>query len=232
MKHKEAVRYLESFIDYEKIGYAEKGVFSLERMKCLAGLFGNPQDSFRAIHIAGTKGKGSVASFASGILREAGFRAGLYTSPHLLDPRERIKINGKMISEADLASSAGEIKEKLKEKKPDFSPTFFEIYTILAFNYFKAKKIDFGVIEAGLGGRLDATNIVNSFISAITPVSYDHTHVLGVTLGKIASEKSGIIKKGLRMCKRPPGERGPSCDREEVRIARRRAYFSREKHKL
>ena len=196
MNYKEALRYLDSFIDYEKIGYEGREAFDLERMRRLARIFGNPQGSFPVIHIAGTKGKGSIAAFISNILKEARFSIGLYTSPHLTDPRERIRINNVMIGEDDLAYHADEIKRKLDRENLSFPPTFFEIYTLLAFNYFKSKKIDYGVIEAGLGGRLDATNIVQPLISVISPISYDHTHILGDSLKKIALEKSGIIKKG------------------------------------
>ncbi|UCD54751.1 MAG: bifunctional folylpolyglutamate synthase/dihydrofolate synthase [Candidatus Omnitrophota bacterium] len=196
MNYREALQYLDSFIDYEKIGYKNRESFSLSRMRCLAQIFDNPQNSFPAIHIAGTKGKGSIVAFISNILKEAGFTVGVYTSPHLTDARERIKINNEIIAEAELAFYAGEIKRKLDGKKHGFSPTFFEIYTVLAFNYFKAKKINYGVIEAGLGGRLDATNIIKPLVSLISPISYDHTHILGESLKKIAIEKSGIIKKG------------------------------------
>lgn len=195
MHYKEAIQYLNSFVDYEKIGYKEAGIFSVDRMRKLAHLFDNPEKSFQAIHITGTKGKGSVASFVFNILKDARFRVGLYTSPHLVTPRERIRFNDEMISEDDLVSSASEIKDSIGKHKLGFSPTYFEIYTLLAFNYFRKKKIDFGVIEVGLGGRLDATNIVKSASSVITPISYDHTEILGNTLEKIAEEKTDIIKK-------------------------------------
>ncbi|MGB2706060.1 MAG: folylpolyglutamate synthase/dihydrofolate synthase family protein [Candidatus Omnitrophota bacterium] len=206
MDYPEAVRYLDSFIDYEKIGYKGRELFNLERMWRLAEIFNNPQDSFPVIHISGTKGKGSIASFISGILKEAGFNVGLYTSPHLIEPRERIKINNETINEDDFAFCAGGIKRKLDSENLGFSPTYFEIYTLLAFNYFKAEKIDFGVIEVGLGGRLDATNIVKPLISVVTPISYDHTHILGNSLEKIAFEKSGIIKTGCVVISAPQEE--------------------------
>jgi len=195
MNYNDAIRYLDSFVDYEKIGYKGK-TFDLGRMRLLARIFGNPQDSFSSIHIAGTKGKGSTASFIAGILKEARFKTGLYTSPHLRDVRERIQIDNEMIERPELAFHANFIREKLGAEKLGFSPTFFEIFTILAFNYFKAKGIDYGVIETGLGGRLDATNIVRPLVSVITNISYDHTDILGEDLRSIAFEKSGIIKKG------------------------------------
>lgn len=195
MDYVEAVGYLDSFINYEKIGYRQRRLFNLERMRCLSSVFTNPDKSFPSIHIAGTKGKGSIASFISNILRQAGFCVGLYTSPHITSLRERIKINNQMISRKSFSFHAGRIKEKLKAQSPEFCPTYFEIFTSLAFNYFKTKNIDYAVIEAGLGGRLDATNIIDSLISVITPVSYDHMHILGGTLKEIALEKSAIIKE-------------------------------------
>ncbi|MBN1354595.1 MAG: bifunctional folylpolyglutamate synthase/dihydrofolate synthase [Candidatus Omnitrophica bacterium] len=197
MSYREAVEYIDSFINYEKIGYGGKGrdAFRLDRVGYITGLFGNPQDSFPSVHIAGTKGKGSIANFVSSILIEAGLRVGLYTSPHLISPRERIKLNNKIINEKDFSFYVGEIKNRLDNEKNKISPTFFELYTILALNYFRAKGIDFAVIETGLGGRLDATNVVKSSVSVIGSLSYDHTHLLGKTLGKIAFEKCGIIKR-------------------------------------
>ncbi len=217
MSYKEALRYLDSFIDYEKIGYKSREAFDLERMRRLAQVFDNPHDSFPAIHIAGTKGKGSIAAFISNILKEAGFTVGLYTSPHLTDGRERIKINNEMIGKDELVFHTGEIRRKLEKENLGFSPTLFEIYTLLAFNYFRAKKINYGVIEAGLGGRLDATNIVEPLVSVISPISYDHTHILGNSLEKIAIEKSGIIKKGCVSVSAPQQNRALEIIREKCK---------------
>jgi len=207
MFYREAVRYLGLFTDYEKIGYENRCVFSLDRMRHLAALFNKPQESFSSVHITGTKGKGSVAVFISAVLKEAHLRVGLYTSPHLTTPRERIKINDEMISEDDFAFHTGEIKRKLEEGSLGFSPTYFEVYTLLAFNYFRAQKIDYGIIEVGLGGRLDATNIVKPVVSVITPVSHDHGRILGGSLEAIAKEKSGIIKKGCIVVSAPQDEK-------------------------
>ena len=196
MNYKEALAFLDSFTDYEKIGYKNRKAFRLGRVHRLAAAFSNPEKSFLSIHIAGTKGKGSIAAFTASILKEAGFRVGLYTSPHLQDLRERIRLNGEMIAKDDFIFHAGEIKEKIRKENLKFPPTFFEVCTILAFNYFRAKKIDYAVLETGLGGRLDATNIVGGFVSVISPVSFDHMHVLGRSLDRIAFEKCGIIKTG------------------------------------
>lgn len=195
MTYAEAIRYLESFINYEKLdGYDYNRSFKLERMVDLAAALGDPHKAARSIHIAGTKGKGSTASFVHSILNKAGFKAGLYTSPHLETFRERIRIDDELISEGDLSRIVGGMKDVIEKLKA--RPSFFEAYTALGFIYFKEKKVDFAVYEVGLGGRLDATNIISPLVSAITPVSYDHTDRLGSTLREIASEKAAIIKPG------------------------------------
>ena len=211
MTYPEAIKYLELFINYEKIpAYPYKQSLKLERIKDFLCLIGNPQDSLRCIHIAGSKGKGSTCAFITYILREAGYKVGLYTSPHLSDFRERIRIltpdsrlptpnrdfEG-MISKGELAGLINKLKPKISKynKISRYGPlSFFEVYTALAFVYFKEKKIDFAVLETGLGGRLDATNVVSPLVCAITPISYEHTQKLGNTLKQIASEKAGIIK--------------------------------------
>jgi len=223
MDYTDATRYLDSFVDYEKIGHKSRESFNLDRMRCLAGIFGNPERSFPAIHVAGTKGKGSTASFVASILEEAGFRVGLYTSPHVTDQRERIKVNGEAISEPGLAREAQIARQWLEDNDVGFDPTYFEIYTAIAFNYFREKKIDYGVIEAGLGGRLDATNIVEPVVSIITPISYDHVSILGSALEDIAAEKSGIIKRGSVAVSAPQEDEALSvirraCESSGVRL--------------
>lgn len=221
MTYLEAVQYLESFINYEEIpAFSYQESLKLERMKGFLGLLDNPQEDLRCLHIAGTKGKGSVCAFAAYILREAGFRVGLYTSPHLSDFRERIRIleiteYGRrntdggfegMISKRAIAGLVEKIKpiiEKYNRNCKYGALTFFEVYTALAFLYFRQKKVDYAVLETGLGGRLDATNTVNPLACAITPISYDHTAQLGNTLKKIAAEKSGIIKEKLTVISAP-----------------------------
>lgn len=159
----------------------------------LDDFYGNPHKRFKTIHIAGTNGKGSVSHTLAAILQSAGYKVGLYTSPHLKDFSERIRINGKTISEQyviDFVREAEEIIDRL-------NPSFFEITTLMAFTYFAHENVDIAVIETGLGGRLDSTNIISPILSVVTNVSFDHVNLLGDTLEKIAFEKAGIIKKGI-----------------------------------
>ena len=151
----------------------------------------NPHKKFKSIHIAGTNGKGSTAHMLASILQEAGYKAGLYTSPHLKDFRERIKINGKMILEKEVVSFVEENKIIFKE----MNLSFFEFTVAMAFDYFAKEGVDIAIIETGLGGRLDSTNIINPELSIITNIGFDHTNLLGNTIQKIATEKGGIIKE-------------------------------------
>lgn len=156
----------------------------------LCNALGNPQNNFKCVHIAGTNGKGSTSHMLAAVLQQAGYKTGLYTSPHLIDFRERIKINGNDVSEAwviDFVEKNIEIIEEVK-------PSFFEITVAMAFDYFAEQQVDIAIIETGLGGRLDSTNIITPLLSVITNISYDHMDLLGDTLPQIAYEKAGIIK--------------------------------------
>ena len=192
-EYQAALDFLYSFIDYSlKRNFrnaAEK--FNLDRMRKLMHLLGDPQNDYRVIHVAGTKGKGSVSAFCASVLTAQGYKTGLYTSPHMVEFTERIRINGEDISKEDLVAMVGEIKP-VTEKIPEI--TTFELTTALAFLYFSQQKADFAVFEVGLGGRLDATNIVDPVVAVITSISYDHVQILGNTLSEIAGEKGGIIK--------------------------------------
>ncbi|MFD2583840.1 bifunctional folylpolyglutamate synthase/dihydrofolate synthase [Pedobacter vanadiisoli] len=157
----------------------------------LCNALDNPQDKFKSIHVAGTNGKGSTSHMLASILQAQGYKTGLYTSPHLKDFRERIRINGKMISKTEVVSFVKE-QQKLIEKT---EPSFFEVTVALAFDCFARHQVDIAVIEVGLGGRLDSTNIISPLTSVITNISLDHTNMLGNTLAEIAGEKAGIIKK-------------------------------------
>lgn len=162
----------------------------LENIEELAQMAGNPQDKLVTIHIAGTNGKGSVAHLLSSYFQELNYKTGLFTSPHLVDFRERIKINGVSISEEEVIHFF----KKYQSQIDPIEPSFFEITTVLAFDYFANQKVDIAIIETGLGGRLDATNIIHPILSIITNVGLDHQQLLGNTLPKIAMEKAGIIK--------------------------------------
>jgi dihydrofolate synthase / folylpolyglutamate synthase len=167
----------------------------LENTKAILKRLKNPEKQFSSIHIAGTNGKGSTAAMLASILKEAGYKVGLFTSPHLVDVRERFQINGEMISEAGLEKLSDEIRHC--EQSEAIPLTFFEFVTALAFLYFARSKVDIAVIETGMGGRLDATNVITPEVSVITNVAMDHAQHLGDTLEKIAFEKAGIIKKGV-----------------------------------
>lgn len=212
MTYPETTQYLESFVNYEKAtDYPYKECLKLGRIKDFLNIIDDPQSSLRCIHVAGTKGKGSTCAFIAYILSQAGYRVGLYTSPHLSDFRERIRIlspysvSGSwrpdvfegMISQDNLVDLVVRLKPDIDKynRSSKYGPlSFFEVYTSLAFVYFKEQKVDFAVLETGLGGRLDATNVANALVCAITSVSYEHTQKLGNTLREIATEKAGIIK--------------------------------------
>lgn len=170
----------------------------LDRTAKLLDLLGNPHKKLKLIHVAGTNGKGSTTAMMANILKCAGYRTGTYISPHLYRNTERMAINGIEITEYDFVSLALEVIDKVKFMRDNGldEPTQFEMYTAMAFLYFERKKVDFAVIEVGLGGRYDATNVIDPLLSVITSISYDHTDILGDTIEKIAYEKAGIIKEG------------------------------------
>lgn len=154
---------------------------------------GNPQDKFKSIHVAGTNGKGSTSHMLAAIFQQAGYKTGLYTSPHLKDFRERIRINGEMVSEDFVVNFVAQQRDTIEA----LSPSFFEVTVAMAFSCFAEEKVDIAIIEVGLGGRLDSTNIITPVLSVITNISLDHTNILGTTLPEIAGEKAGIIKPGI-----------------------------------
>lgn len=191
MNYKQTLDYLFTRLPlYQKKGPAAYKADIGNILKA-SSILGNPHDKFKSIHVAGTNGKGSVSHMLSSILQEAGYKVGLYTSPHLKDFRERIKINGQMISKEDVVTFVSNNKNQFEQ----IDLSFFEFTVALSFKYFEKEKVDIAVIEVGLGGRLDSTNIINPELSIITNISLDHTNILGDTLEKIAIEKGGIIKK-------------------------------------
>ncbi|HCM34947.1 folylpolyglutamate synthase/dihydrofolate synthase family protein [Chryseobacterium sp.] len=162
----------------------------LDNITKLCAFFGNPQEKIKCIHVGGTNGKGSSSNMLASVLQEAGYKVGLYNSPHLIDFTERIKVNGKNCNKEFVFDFV----QKLKNIPEEIRPSFFEFTTIMAFEYFYQQQVDFAIIEVGLGGRLDSTNIITPLISAITNVQLDHQNILGDTIEEIAAEKAGIIK--------------------------------------
>jgi dihydrofolate synthase/folylpolyglutamate synthase len=204
-EYQDALDYLYTFVDYSltrSFRYSPDK-FDLDRMREFTRHLDMPQTTYPVIHVAGTKGKGSVSALCASALQAAGYDVGLYTSPHLQEFTERIKLNGQDISQADFVELVNEVKPYLE---PETRLTTFEIATGLALLYFAKKKASAVVLEVGLGGRLDATNIVDPIVTVITSISYDHSEFLGDTLAKIAGEKAGIIKTGVPLVVSPQKE--------------------------
>ena len=193
MNYQETITYLYNsaplFQQVGKAAYKE----GLENTLALDEHFNHPHTKFHTIHVAGTNGKGSCSHTLAAILQAAGYRTGLYTSPHLVDFRERIRVDGRPVEEEYVTDFV----EKHRRFFEPLRPSFFELTTAMAFAYFAERKVDVAVVEVGLGGRLDCTNIIRPDLCVITNISFDHVQFLGDTLAKIASEKAGIIKKGV-----------------------------------
>jgi dihydrofolate synthase/folylpolyglutamate synthase len=193
MKYADILKHIfTAYPMYHKVGisaYKE----GLENIEALAAVTGHPEKKIRSVHVAGTNGKGSTAHFLASWFQELGYKTGLYTSPHLVDFRERIRINGVMISEEEVIHFF----ERFQGQFSQFEPSFFEMTTMLAFDHFARQQVDIAIIEVGLGGRLDATNILIPELSVITNISLDHTQLLGQTIAQIAAEKGGIIKPNV-----------------------------------
>ncbi len=201
MDYQQAIDYLASYTDYEIVPRLAHNAanYDLRRVEELLSRLGNPHLRARSVHIAGTNGKGSVAAMIASVLTTAGYTTGLYTSPHLHTWRERIRVNEELISEAELAALVEELKpeaEAVNREATYGRLTTFELLTTLALAHFAAKRADFQVLEVGMGGKFDATNVINPEVSVITSISFDHTEVLGNTLAEITAEKAGIIKPG------------------------------------
>ncbi|TET50803.1 MAG: bifunctional folylpolyglutamate synthase/dihydrofolate synthase, partial [Dehalococcoidia bacterium] len=218
------------FINYEQIpgiSFAQPG-YSLAHVEELLERMGDPQLAPRTIHIAGTKGKGSVAAMIAQVLSSSDNKTGLYISPHLLNLRERISIDGTLISEDEFAAAVAEVKPSIESMKRDTGfrqLTYFEALTVLAFAYFKKKRVDFQVLEVGLGGRLDATNVAWPIACVITSVSLDHTQILGNSLEEIAREQAGIIKPGCWVVLSPQPEEAGSvisdiCNEKKAKVVK------------
>jgi dihydrofolate synthase/folylpolyglutamate synthase len=193
-----ATRWLYEHVDYERLRIVpyNNQTFSLDRMRSLLDLMGNPHDELKCVQVAGTKGKGSTCAMLASMLQACGYTVGMYTSPHLVDMRERITINGQMISHADMTDilrGIATLEPKLEEK----GLSFFEIITAAALRYFADQAVDIVILECGLGGRLDSTTVVTPIVTGVTQISLDHMNILGKTLPEIAREKAGIFKKGV-----------------------------------
>ncbi|MFQ5957356.1 MAG: bifunctional folylpolyglutamate synthase/dihydrofolate synthase [Candidatus Brocadiales bacterium] len=206
--YEQALGFLFQAIDYEKLTKYKYDVpgFNLDRVVRLLSQVGSPHQGLAAVHVAGTKGKGSTATMIARLLNEAGLKVGLFTSPHLVHLEERIKVDGEMIGKDEVRSLLGRLRpyiEKEREENPLLAPTFFEIITALALMYFRNREVDWAVLEVGMGGRLDATNVIRPQVSVITGIGFDHTDKLGKTLGQIAGEKAGIIKGGVPVVSSP-----------------------------
>lgn len=194
MTYQETTEYLFSQLpQFEKEG-ASGYKPGLERIEALLALCGSPHKVLTTLHVAGSNGKGSTSTMLAATLAESGLKVGLFTSPHLVDFRERIRINGEMVSEAYVIRFVEEMRAKMPS---DLAPTFFELTTALAFAYFVEEQVDIAVVEVGMGGRLDSTNVITPLVSVITNVSNDHAQFLGDTVAAIAGEKAGIIKLGV-----------------------------------
>jgi dihydrofolate synthase/folylpolyglutamate synthase len=222
LNYSQAEEYLNSFVNYEQIpgiSYAQPG-YSLRHVEELLNRMGNPQFAARTVHIAGTKGKGSVAAMMARVLTASGHRTGLYTSPHFHSLRERISVDGSLISEAEFAATMAQIRPFIESVRQDAAftqLTYFEVLTALAFAYFKKEQVDSQVLEVGLGGRLDATNVAKPAVCIITSISLDHTQILGNSLGQIAREKAGIVKPGCWVVISPQPEEAASAIKEICR---------------
>ncbi|MDP2994226.1 MAG: folylpolyglutamate synthase/dihydrofolate synthase family protein [Anaerolineales bacterium] len=203
--YNQALDYLYSFVDYslKKSSELAKADFNLDRMRVLLAALGSPEQKYPSLHVAGTKGKGSTSALMASALTAAGYKTGLYTSPHLQDYVERIQIDGRPVSHVQLVELVEQVKPAVA-KIPKL--TTFEITTALGFLYFAQQNVEAAVIEVGLGGRLDATNVVTPRVSVITSLSYDHMAVLGNTLTLIAGEKAGIIKPGIPVVSSPQND--------------------------
>lgn len=194
MEYKEATDWLFAQLPmFSRVGAAAYKP-GLERSLALSAHFGDPHKKWKAIHVAGTNGKGSVSNLIAAVLQAQGYKVGLYTSPHLVDFRERMRVNGEMVSEQEVIEF---VENWQKGGYEGEKPSFFELTMMMAFDWFAKQCVDYAVIEVGMGGRLDSTNIITPLLSIITNISFDHTQFLGDTLAKIATEKAGIIKHGI-----------------------------------
>ena len=220
-EYQRSLDFIYSFIDLSitrNLRYSPDK-FNLSRMYVVMSLLGNPQLNYDVVHVAGTKGKGSICAMTASIMREAGYKVGFYSSPHMIDFRERIKVNDNEISKQSLINYVMKLRHIFITVD---QLSTFEIITAIAFKYFADQQVDIAIIEVGMGGRLDATNVVEPIVSIISPISHDHMNILGDTIAKIAREKAGIIKKSVPVIISPQKESA----KEEIKIiANRKGSF-------
>ncbi len=224
-----ALRYLFAQTDYEqmlRVRY-NRETFSLNRMRLLLKKLGDPHKRIRAVHIVGTKGKGSTATMLAEMLQACDYKVGLYTSPHICDIRERIRVNGDMITQAQMTRLINRALPHI-ERMADSKPTFFEIITAMAFYHFAETKVDIAIIEAGLGGRLDSTNVLKPALCGVTSISLDHTHQLGNTIAKIAAEKAGIFKRDIPIVSVPQVPEAKRVLQEHAKDSKAQLMFTGE----
>ena len=193
MNYPDSVRFL-----YALGNEMKSAKFGLERIRAVLAALDHPEDAFRVVHVAGTNGKGSTCAMISAGLQAAGIRTGLFTSPHLVEPVERIQINGLPVTESDFARAFNTVHQAAGSLALDCHPSYFETVAAMGFLLFREKGVHTAVVEVGLGGRLDATNVVNPALTVITPIDFDHEVYLGNTIESIAGEKAGILKPGVR----------------------------------
>lgn len=225
-----SLKYLQSLTNYERVpGFQYTPAnFGLARTNRLLAALDNPHRAFKSVHIAGTKGKGCTCAMLAEMLRACGYKVGLYMSPHVLDIRERIVVDGQMISENEFAKGIAAVEAVTKKARVP-KPTFFEVITAAAFRYFAQENVDIAVVETGMGGRLDSTNVITPLAVGITSISMDHMAQLGRDIASIAKEKAGIIKKGVRVISAPQDERVRKVLREAADAASSPIRFSDEK---
>ena len=228
--YKQAKKFLLQTIDYEKLTQYkyDTSTFDLRRMEEMMSSVEDPHKDRKAVHITGTKGKGSTAIIVASVLKGLGLKTGLFTSPHLIHLGERMRVNDKMISQKMFVQLINMLKpyiDRITLKNPILMPTFFEIVTAIAFLHFEREKTDISVLEVGMGGRLDSTNIILPEVSVITPVGYDHTDRLGNTLAEIAYEKAGIIKEGIPVVSSIQGPEALSVISKTCKEKRSRLYL-------
>ena len=217
-EYRAALSFLYSFVDYERNSKWKYDVshFDLKRMRSLLKALGNPNEHGWFVHVAGTNGKGSVSAMIASALRESGLKTGLYTSPHLITFRERIRVDGLLISPEEVIAGVNRLRGPAEKVG---GLTFFDVWTALAFDHFARREVDAAVIEVGMGGRLDSTNVIIPAVSVITPISLDHRGKLGETPADIAAEKAGIIKPGIPVVSAPQDEDVAAVLREKAKDA-------------